>query len=462
MAAAASGAAFEGSKASGQYRASEAFAESKPLEAPQTSRTSVAFGASEASATPSTAASLPPIRPSDMSEVVEASAAASKPDPRSFRGASDASESSRAFAGVSDGASSSFFGAGASEPPRASEKPRDVSLHGKICCCASSRRSGDAASEGDGLRREKQAHCNCGKVGQEAATCRSHLQPVSSGPSSGKHGGPEREGRAQGDVSDEVDRFGRFRTGSTVAFASGDSGNGLSCREGSRESRGESVADLIRQYEPDVRKILDAGVRYVVLTLGARGVCVSRFATQEEGYTSGGDGIERSGRLLATSSGTGDSSTLFSQPRRFPSHLMPLSIQPQAPAQRAVDAPSSSLRGIVHHHVPALPARVVGLTGAGDSVVAGTVAGLVTGQAANPVEAAAFGVAAARLTVQSARNVPEGLSVEAIRGTQQCAVRPGCPLTLWYAHHLKNSLPVLATCALGRSFAWGNFFTMTF
>lgn len=63
-------------------------------------------------------------------------------------------------------------------------------------------------------------------------------------------------------------------------------------------------------------------------------------------------------------------------------------------------------------HLPALPAEVVNLSGAGDCLVAGCLYGLVRGR--RPLEALACGVAAAKAAVESAANVPPGLSAAAV------------------------------------------------
>jgi hypothetical protein len=231
--------------------------------------------------------------------------------------------------------------------------------------------------------------------------------------------------------------FGHERTGSSSVAEPTDGVQTL----------GESVLKTIHQYEIYVRKILDAGVRYVVLTLGSQGVCVSHFETTQQARTS--ENVPESSEVGVHSSilprlpsqevapllpsrlrEKDERTAVSSQPTvvRGPvlvnlrnNALVGLSGVPRRAALSEKYHPASALGGapprrIVHHHIPALPARVVGLTGAGDSVVAGAVAGLVTGQAVDPVQAAAFGVAAAKQTVESERNVPEGLSMESIQG----------------------------------------------
>lgn len=65
-------------------------------------------------------------------------------------------------------------------------------------------------------------------------------------------------------------------------------------------------------------------------------------------------------------------------------------------------------------HIPALQASVVKLSGAGDSLVAGTLAALSNN--ITTFRALAYGVAAAKLTVESDMNVPQTLSWTAISG----------------------------------------------
>lgn len=62
------------------------------------------------------------------------------------------------------------------------------------------------------------------------------------------------------------------------------------------------------------------------------------------------------------------------------------------------------------HELPALPARVTDVTGAGDAMLGAFLAGLVSG--ASPLEAARLGHAAAALTVESSFTVVPDLSLE--------------------------------------------------
>ncbi|KAG2491320.1 hypothetical protein HYH03_010326 [Edaphochlamys debaryana] len=86
-------------------------------------------------------------------------------------------------------------------------------------------------------------------------------------------------------------------------------------------------------------------------------------------------------------------------------------------------------RWLAVEHMRALPAEVVSVNGAGDTLVAAMVAALVQGM--QPVHALAYGMAAARAAVQSPANVPlldwAALrpDAEAVLGTLQRHVFPG-------------------------------------
>ncbi|PSC67542.1 pseudouridine kinase isoform X1 [Micractinium conductrix] len=77
-------------------------------------------------------------------------------------------------------------------------------------------------------------------------------------------------------------------------------------------------------------------------------------------------------------------------------------------------------------HLPPLPARVVNCSGAGDCLVAGCLYGLTRG--ATPAAALAHGVAAARAAVESGANVPPGLGAAAVRAGAAAAAARGTAL----------------------------------
>ncbi len=71
---------------------------------------------------------------------------------------------------------------------------------------------------------------------------------------------------------------------------------------------------------------------------------------------------------------------------------------------------SSSRQLVAAHHVPAAPATVVNLSGAGDTLTGGFAAALIKG--ASAIDALAAGIAAAKASVECPINVPgpaEGL-----------------------------------------------------
>ncbi|KAL0023079.1 hypothetical protein WJX79_010274 [Trebouxia sp. C0005] len=66
---------------------------------------------------------------------------------------------------------------------------------------------------------------------------------------------------------------------------------------------------------------------------------------------------------------------------------------------------------VLAQHLPALPARIVNTNGAGDCLVAGSLACLVQGQ--TPISALAFGMAVAKEGLEGEGNVPAELSAQA-------------------------------------------------
>ena len=83
------------------------------------------------------------------------------------------------------------------------------------------------------------------------------------------------------------------------------------------------------------------------------------------------------------------------------------------------DNPSSA---ICVQHVPALSAKVVNCSGAGDCLVAGCLFGLTQGR--SPLQALACGVAASRAAIESTLNVPPQLSAAQVeRGAQEVLAR---------------------------------------
>lgn len=126
-------------------------------------------------------------------------------------------------------------------------------------------------------------------------------------------------------------------------------GNGRSAKPDAMAASPAEAA--LRAMLPDIATLLLAGLRHLVLTLGADGAALCTLA----------------------------------------------------PGGRAVEV----------LHVPALPASVVNCSGAGDCLVAGCLFGLAQGLPA--AHALCYGVAAATAAVQSDSNVPRGLDAAAAR-----------------------------------------------
>jgi sugar/nucleoside kinase (ribokinase family) len=78
--------------------------------------------------------------------------------------------------------------------------------------------------------------------------------------------------------------------------------------------------------------------------------------------------------------------------------------------------------------LPAMPARVVSVSGAGDTLVAGMIAALLRG--AGEELALAVGVAAGRRAVESAANVPQGLQYAELLVEARQHLARGSELTL--------------------------------
>lgn len=87
----------------------------------------------------------------------------------------------------------------------------------------------------------------------------------------------------------------------------------------------------------------------------------------------------------------------------------------------AVCSLDTSKTGMVTHHLAASPARIVNTNGAGDCLVAGSLACL--GQGQRPVDALAFGMAVAKEGLEQEGNVPDTLSHQALSAASQKSLR---------------------------------------
>ncbi|MEW5300073.1 MAG: hypothetical protein WDW36_003030 [Sanguina aurantia] len=163
--------------------------------------------------------------------------------------------------------------------------------------------------------------------------------------------------------------------------------------------------------------LLGEGVRCVVLTLGSLGAALlvqQQQQQQQQPHPSSLEGPRSAAHTLASlgasrgspcgssssAGGSGSSgSSSSSNSADLPQHV-----------SRAGRAPASSRHTVVSvSHLSAAAVAVVNVSGAGDTLVAGFVAGLHTG--ATPLQALALGMAAAKRAVMSEDNVPPGLEM---------------------------------------------------
>ena len=128
-----------------------------------------------------------------------------------------------------------------------------------------------------------------------------------------------------------------------------------------------SAEEQLRGLRPHLAAVLGAGTRHVVLTLGGQGAALCTLSVD----------------------------------RRW----IEAALLPAAPA-----------------------AAIVNCSGAGDALVAGACYGLLDGRP--PVEALALGVAAAALAVQSAANIPPGLSAAGLAAAAGAVLRGRTALRL--------------------------------
>ena len=90
---------------------------------------------------------------------------------------------------------------------------------------------------------------------------------------------------------------------------------------------------------------------------------------------------------------------------------------------------SESRASIVMVYCPSLPVNAVSTTGAGDCLVAGSIAGVVQGMAFG--DAACIGIAAASKSCMSQDNVPSDLSWDSLAEDYE-ALRPQTCAMLWF------------------------------
>lgn len=151
-----------------------------------------------------------------------------------------------------------------------------------------------------------------------------------------------------------------------------------------------SIESLFQMLKPAILVLLEKGIKVVVLTLGSDGV----FLCSKEGP----------GFMNNVLKGT--------KPQGFGSQLYEI-ITESCPSNLLLNiATSSSKTYPFAVHLPALPASVARLTGAGDCLVGGTLASMCAGL--DVLQSVAAGIAAAKAAVEGETNVPSEYSLAKI------------------------------------------------
>ncbi|XP_031267060.1 uncharacterized protein LOC116125490 isoform X1 [Pistacia vera] len=151
-----------------------------------------------------------------------------------------------------------------------------------------------------------------------------------------------------------------------------------------------SIESLFQTLKPAIWVLLEKGIRAVVVTLGPDGV----FLCSKGGLNSMKIGVEGTNQY-------GFSRKLYDI------------VNSGCPSSWYSDA--MHLKGgsqFFAMHIPALPASVVRLTGAGDCLVGGTLASVCAGL--DVIQSVAVGIAAAKAAVEAETNVPSEFSLTAI------------------------------------------------
>lgn len=174
--------------------------------------------------------------------------------------------------------------------------------------------------------------------------------------------------------------------------------NALSCKDVfhpiQRDDVGTkcSIESLFQMLKPAILVLLEKGIKVVVLTLGSDGV------------------------LLCSKEGPGFMNNVLkgTKPHGFGSQLYEI-ITESCPSNLFLNiATSSSKTYPFAIHLPALPASVARLTGAGDCLVGGTLASMCAGL--DVLQSVAAGIAAAKAAVEAETNVPSEYSLAKIAG----------------------------------------------
>lgn len=153
-----------------------------------------------------------------------------------------------------------------------------------------------------------------------------------------------------------------------------------------------SLEFLFQILKPAIWVLLEKGIKVVLVTLGPNGVLLC---------SRGGSGLW----------------TTYQNDQKFLSQRQFLdSIASSCPSRMFLDPGKSSndSSNLFALHIPALPATVKKLTGAGDCLVGGIISSISAGL--DLIQATSVGVAVARVTVELEENVPSSFNLQKIAG----------------------------------------------
>jgi hypothetical protein len=152
-----------------------------------------------------------------------------------------------------------------------------------------------------------------------------------------------------------------------------------------------STESLFQKLKPAIWVLLEKGIRIVVVTLGSAGAFLC---------SSGGPSFMRTG--LERIKPHGSSGQFYK--------IVTSSCPPHWYGATNLEKDSH----LFAVHFPALPSKVVRLTGAGDCLVGGTLASICAGL--NVMQSVAVGIAAAKASVEAEANVPTAFNLATIAG----------------------------------------------
>lgn len=178
-----------------------------------------------------------------------------------------------------------------------------------------------------------------------------------------------------------------------VAMANELSDNTISSIHMDKSIKNSSLESLFQILKPAVWVLLEKGIKVVLVTLGPNGV------------------------LICSRGGPGFMTTFSRNCQKFTFQRQLFnSIASSCPPRMFLDPGKTSNDSsfLFALHIPALPATVKKLTGAGDCLVGGILSCISAGL--DLVQATSFGVAMARATVESEENVPSLLDLQKITG----------------------------------------------